>query len=220
MSVVVFTAILGGSDSLKPAPHGADQCVCFTDDVDRETQGWTLRPWTWSLTSTSRREAWRLRCVPHTLFEAYSTVIWVDASYTVTNLGLLLNDSAGFDLCGLRHHTRLSCYEEGREVVANGQADADDVDQQLMAYRRENFKPTALTVSCILVRSHTAQVTDFNELWDAEIQTHPGDNTQISLDYAAWKVGLRVHHLEGFRKATPYALHDHVDHKRRRKPYR
>ena len=219
--VIVYTSILGGSDSLKPAPKWADRCVCFTDDLELckgDSLGWTIivNP----TTADPRREAWRLRCVPQRLFDTYDTVVWVDASFTLRNLPLLLSDSRGHALAGLRHHVRSSCYEEGREIVRVGQADASEVTRQLALYRREDFNPRRLTISCVLVRDRSPQVTAFNDRWLAEIQMHPGDNTQLSLDYCAWKAGLTVHHLSGVRKRNPYAVHDHLDHKLRRKPYR
>lgn len=229
--VIVYTAILGGCDSLKPAPKGAE-CICFTDGTDGDlgassgsqdnAHGWKFIVWdrrSWHL-DNPRREAWRLRCVPHQIFNAYDTVIWVDASFTITNLPRLLRDSDGHDLSGLEHHSRSSCWDEGVEVVRNGQSDAADVSTQLGGYRRECFQPSALTISCVLVRQNNPRVTAFNELWDAEIQKHPGDNTQLSIDYCAWKTGVYMHHLKGARKDNPYAVHDHADHKRRRKPYR
>ncbi len=225
--VIVYTAILGGSDSLKPAPVGADRCVCFADhmvlrgDGSIDAKGWDIVQTKWS---DSRRKAWSLRCVPHLQCGlrgyGYDTIIWVDASFTVTDLPRLLRDSAGHDMSGLRHHTRKSCYNEGVAVILNGQSEPADVKRQMDGYLREGFNPSALTISCILVRQNNPRVTSFNELWDSEIRTHPGDNTQLSLDYCAWKTGIGVHHLQGVRKDNPYAVHDHADHKRRRKPYR
>lgn len=203
MSVVVFTAILGGSDSLKPAPAGA-RCVCFTDQADQDPQGWELVAW--EPTENPRREAWRLRCLPHTLLGPHETSVWVDASFTVTSLPRLLKHSAGHALSGLQHHARASCYEEGAELVRVGQADAADVRTQLDGYRRRGFHHAALTISCVLVRANTAKVHDFNQGWHAEIVRHRGDNTQLSLDYAAWSAGLQVHHLTGVRKDNPYAV--------------
>lgn len=223
--IIVYTAILGGCDSLKPAPNGADRCVCYTDDQQHvtATNGWTIRVWPKAMyekRKDSRHEAWRLRCVPNHIFVGYDTVVWVDASFMLTDLPGLLRDSDGHELSALRHHKRHSCYDEGVEVVKNGQSYASDVSTQLGCYRREGFKPTELSISCILVRQNTPKVTAFNELWDAEIQKHQGDNTQLSIDYCAWKTGVGVHHLQGARKDNPYAVHDHEDHKRRRKPYR
>ncbi len=179
--------------------------------------GWEYSPFA---SPEPRRSAWSLRCIPHKLFRDYDTVVWVDASFTVTDLPRLLRDSAGHDLSGLRHHKRHSCYDEAVEVVKNGQSDAGDVSAQMSGYKRAGFNPSELTISCVLVRQNNPSVTAFNETWDAEIQQHPGDNTQLSIDYAAWKNGLSWHHLDGVRKDNPYAVHDHADHKRRRKPYR
>lgn len=222
--IVLYTAILGVCDSLKPAPKGADRCVCFTDDPTCliDPKGWEILEWkseSWK-ESDPRREAWRLRCIPHELFTEYATVIWVDASFTVTDLPRLLRDSAGHHLSGLKHHTRKTCFEEGAEIVRVGQAAASDVQPQLDRYRRMAFKPSALTISCVLVRTNTPQVMAFNSLWLYEIRKYPGDNTQLSLDYCAWDHGLKVHHLTGVRKDNPYAIHDHADHKKRRQPYR
>ncbi len=218
MSVIVFTAILGGCDSLKPAPKGADRCVCFTDDENQDPKGWDLEYWAPS--DNPRREAWRLRCLPHMRFFGHDVSVWVDASFTVTDLPRLLKDSAGHELSAMKHHARSSVYEEGAEIIRVGQADATAVNQQLKTYSRAGFQQSALSISCVLVRTNTPFVTQFNERWDAEIRQYPGDNTQLSLDYAAWISGLSVHHLQGVRKDNPYAVHDHADHKKRRKPYR
>lgn len=218
--VVVYTTIFGQSDSLKRAPSDASRCVCFVDDLARyvgEPRGWELVQHD---APDPRREAWHLRCLSHRLFPEARKTVWVDASFTLTNLPRLLLDSGGTYLAGLRHHTRKSCYEEGLELVRVGQSDVADVTQQLNGYRQAGFKPSRLTIGCLLVRANTATVAAFNEAWDEEIQQHPGDNCQLSLDYCAWKVGLPVHHLTGVRKDSPYAVHDHSDHKRRRQPYR
>jgi len=214
----VFTTIFGRSDSLKPAPAGADRSVCFVDDpsIYDDTRGWELVT---HAATNPRREAWHLRCIPHRLFPEADQTVWIDASFTLTDLPRLLRDASGRPLAGLRHQARKTCYEEGREIIRIGQWDAAPVQRQLEQYRREGYRPRALTIACILVRQHTPAVAQFNERWDAEIQAHPSDNTQISLDYCAWKTGIGVHHLRGVRKDNPYSTHDHRDHKNRRKPY-
>lgn len=217
--VVLYTTIFGQSDSLKKAPSGPSRCVCFVDDPSRypNARGWDLVQHD---AVDPRREAWHLRCIPHLLFPEARKTVWVDASFTVTDWATLILDASGHDLAGLQHHARKTCYEEGREIIRVGQAEARDVLPQLDRYRREAFAPSALTISCIIVRANTSRVTAFNEAWDAEIQRHAGDNTQLSVDYCAWKNGLTVHPLRGVRKNNPYAIHDHADHKKRRQPYR
>ena len=229
--VVVYTAILGGCDSLKPAPKGADRCVCYTDNAyllhcvpgSGDCLGWEFIEVSEGggyPQGSSRRAAWYLRCVPHDLFPVHDVSVWIDASFTLTNLPKLLKDSAGHELSALRHHGRTTIDQEAAAIVKAGQATEAEVSAQVNAYRREGFGMTPLSVSCILVRQNTPKVKAFNELWDAEIQKYPGDNTQLSLDYCAWKTGLFWHALEGGRLANPYAVHDRADHKRRRKPYR
>lgn len=225
MRDVLFTAILGDCDSLKPAPAGI-QAVCFTnirdfryDIANQPYRGWDLH-FVPNVEDNERRHAWHLRCVPHELFPDATRSIWIDASFTLTDLPRLLKDSDGHELSVLKHHARSSCYTEAREVIKVGQADAQDVHRQMDGYKREGFQPSALSISCIIVRQHTTKVQKFNQLWDREIKLNPGDNTQLSLDYCAWKYGIAVNFLQGGRKDNPYAVHDHADHKKRRKPYR
>lgn len=216
--VIVYTTIFGGSDSLKPAPKGVD-AVCYVDWNEPYTldKRWTLKPC--HIEGDPRRTAWHLRCIPHELFPDADRTIWIDASFTLTNVDRLLKDAGDAEIAALRHHRRSTCYEEGAEVVATGQAELSDVRAQLNGYRRVGFEPTHLSISCILVRANTPAVRNFNLTWDQEINRHPGDNTQLSLDYAAWKQGLTIKALKGSRHDNPYAQHDAKDHKRRRKPY-
>lgn len=219
MRTIVYTAILGGCDSLKPAPVGADRAVCFVDRAD----GWP--DCGWELVSHGgftdpRREAWRLRCVPHELFADYDRVVWVDASFTLTNLPRLLKDAGRQSIAALRHHDRRSWHQEGRRLVKIGQAEAGDIHGQLEAYKDAGFTCPHLSISCIVVRDRSQDAQHFNETWASEIQKWPGDNTQVSLDYSAWKHRLTIKALRGTRHDNPYAVHDRRDHERRRQPYR
>jgi hypothetical protein len=218
---IVFTTILGGSDSLKQAPKGADRCVCFVDDLK-----WFPDPKGWELTVVDvrgddpRRDAWRMRCLPHLLFDQpYDRVVWIDASFTLTDLPRLLKDAGTAPIAALRHHARASAYEEAKTLVKVGQARADDVRPQMDAYQRAGFPSSHLSISCIIVRDHSQTAQRFNETWANEIETNLGDNTQLSLDYSAWVNGTEIRALRGTRHDNPYSVHDHADHKRRRKPY-
>lgn len=214
---IVYTTIFGGSDSLKPAPEGADRCVCFMDREPEDPMGWEVFRHT--AFTDPRREAWSFRCIPHKTFPDHTISVWIDGSFTLTNLDSLLFDAGPYEISALRHHKRSSCYAEGHEIVRVGQGDAGDVGQQLAAYRAEHFEPTHLSISCIIVRTNLPTVKAFNETWDREIRKYRGDNTQLSLDYSAWKNGLEIHALKGSRHNNPYAIHDHEDHKKRRRPY-
>lgn len=220
MSVIVYTTIFGGSDSLKPAPQGADRCVCFVDTptVYPDAKGWELVGRRG--VADPRREAWALRAISHTLFPDADRTIWIDASFTLTDLALLLTDAGDAEIAALRHHARQSAYQEAAELVRCGQATPQAIDAQVKAYRAAGYPGIPLSISCVLVRTNAPAVARFNETWRTEIQRWPGDNTQVSLDYAAWRHGLTIHGLRGTRHENPYATHDHADHKRRRRPYR
>ncbi len=167
-----------------------------------------------------RRDAWRTRAVPPPwLWSERDTLVWIDASFTLTDLPRLLSDAGKAEIAALRHQKRKSCYEEGKEIVRVGQASSADVRRQLDGYRKAGYPGMPLSISCVIVRQHTAKVQAFNETWAAEIAKHPGDNTQLSLDYSAWTQGLQIKALSGTRHDNPYATHDHDDHKKRRKPY-
>jgi hypothetical protein len=219
--IVVYTTILGGSDSLKPAPTGADRCVCFVDDVSAYTDamGWELRPYVLN-GADPRRTAWNVRSYAHALFPEATRTVWIDASFTLTDFPRLLNDAGDAPLAALRHHARQTAYQEAVELVKCGQATKAEIDAQVKAYRSEGYPGFPLSISCVIVRANTPAVQKFNETWDAEIRKWPGDNTQVSLDYSAWKNGLTITALQGKRKDNPYATHDHADHKKRRRPYR
>ena len=216
---VVYTAILGACDSLKPAPRGADRCVCFVDDpaAYSDAKGWTLVAHRYA--GDPRREAWRLRCVPHALFHDATRTAWVDASFTVTDLAALLRDAGDAPVSALRHHRRSSCYDEAAAVVKVNDARPEDVRHQMAAYRAQGFAPEHLSISCIVVRDASPQALAFGETWQREIAAWPCDITQLSLDYSAWANGFSIVALRGTRHANPYSVHDHLDHKKRRKPY-
>lgn len=218
MSVIVYTTIFGGSDSLKPAPVGADRCVCFTDRPwdYQHSLGWEMRV---HQAEHPRREAWHLRCIPHELFESYDRVVWIDASFHLIDLPSLLKDAGSAPIAALRHHERNTPYYEAGRLVGIGQANKRDIDRQVVSYQRAGFEPTHLSISCLIVRDRSDAVIKFNLTWDKEIQTHPGDNTQVSLDYSAWVHGLTIKGLTGTRHQNPYAVHDHLDHRTRRQPY-
>ncbi len=217
--VIVYTAILGSSDSLKPAPKGADRCVCFVDNPSQypDPMGWELVAHAYA--GDPRRQAWRLRCVAHELFSGYDRVIWIDASFTLTDLPRLLADAGEANVAALRHHARSSAYEEAETLVHVGSARREDIDKQVSAYRKAHFQPQHLSISCIVVRDASESSRRFSESWLEQIRAFPGDNTQVSIDFAAWANCVEVQALRGTRHSNPYSVHDHQDHKKRRKPY-
>jgi hypothetical protein len=214
---VVYTALLGESDTLKPAPAGADRCICVTDRPRREASalGWATAPW--SVTQQGpRRDAWTIRCRPEAVAPEADVTVWIDASFTVLDLPALLRDAGDAALTGMRHPERSSCYEEGEALMALGAVEAVALTDQLNAYHLEGFAPSSLTIAGVLMRRATPTVHAFNALWESEIHRQAGDLPQVTLDYCAWKVGLPIHYLSGTYLSNPYVLYAHKDHRRRK----
>lgn len=220
--IVLYTAILGDSDSLKRAPKEPDRCVVFTDDPDcyhPRPRGWDTR--LWNITEDgARRDAWRLRCGSSTLFPKAGITVWVDASFVVHDFDRLIADfrSLNVDAAAFPHHERTTCYDEGREIVRLGQSRDAIVRAQLLEYERDGFMPKTLTTTGVLIRRRTHRVDAFNRLWLEHIQRF-GDNTLVSIDYCAWKVGLTIGYLPGSYPDNAYTTFDGEDHHARRRPY-
>lgn len=232
--IVLYTAILGESDSLKKAPRHPDRCICFSDDpvgteqayiddpgfiVKRNRPDWDIR--LWNITEDgARRDAWRLRCESTTLFPKADITVWVDASFVVRDFPRLIEDfrALNVDAAAFPHHERTTCYDEGREIVRLGQSRDAIVRAQLLEYERDGFMPKSLSTTGVLIRRRTPLVNAFNRLWLQHIQRF-GDNTLVSIDYCAWKVGLTIGRLQGTYPNNPYAAFDGEDHHARRRPY-
>lgn len=213
--IVVYSAIFGGSDSLKHAPTGADRCVVFTDDATLAGPGWevVVHP----TPERPRRAARVLKMAPIGLFPDAEASIWLDGSIELRDWNALMLDTAGADIACFAHPDRSTCYDEGATVVRLQIAHPAKVNESLRTYRREGFAPTSLSTTGLFYRRHTPRVAGFNQLWRDQLNAY-GTNDQVHVDYCAWKTGVTVTHLRGHYRDNPYAVYDKADHHRRRKP--
>jgi hypothetical protein len=216
MMIVVYTAIFGGSDSLKRAPTGADRCMCFTDadDLPRD-RGWEIVRM--DAGERSRRAARVLKMNAHGEFPNASAWLWVDGSIQINDWPALLADIGEADIACLAHPDRSNCYDEGRTVVRLQIAHQAKVLAALEIYKRDGFAPTKLSTTGLLFRRNTPAVRAFNQLWRDHLDAY-GTNDQVHVDYCAWKTGVPIAYLRGHYRDNPYGLYDKVDHHRRRKP--
>lgn len=213
--IVVYTAIFGGCDALKPAPVGADRAVCFTDTEHPAAMGWEIERR--DVGDRGRRAARVLKMSPHELFPEADASVWVDGSIAIGDWPALMADSVAADIACFAHPDRSNCYDEGRTVVRLKIAHQAKVMAALELYRREGFNPTALSTTGLFFRRHSPAIAAFNEIWRAHLDTY-GTNDQVHVDYCAWRAGVNVKYLRGHYRDNPYAVYDKVDHHRRRKP--
>ncbi len=214
---VVYSALFGDSDRLKPPPPEADRAVLFTDQplAGGAGQGWEVQQW--PPRPHPRQRAWAVRSQPAQVGIEAECVIWADASFRWLDLPGLLRDAGTAPCAGFAHPVRQTCEAEGATLVALGRLTAGAVQDQLATYTAAGYVPTALTTAGLLVRRASPAVRAFNAGWARELETWPGETAQLSLDYCAWAAGLPIHHLQGHYVDNPYVLYDHKDHKRRRR---
>jgi hypothetical protein len=218
--IIVYTAIFGGSDSLKKAPP-ADRCVLITDDQSIDVRGCR-----WEIVRSPQKEprprraarSWKMG--PHELFPEAEAWIWVDGSIEIRDWQRLMTDIGDADMACLAHPDRSTCYAEGETVIRLKIAHdlgRSQINAALAKYRAEGFAPTSLSTTGLLYRRNTPEVVAFNRLWRAELDQY-GTNDQVHVDYCAWKAGVSIKYLEGHYRANPYAVYDKADHHKRRKP--
>ena len=215
--IVLYSAIFGGSDSLKRAPP-ADSCVCFTDDPKFAGPGW--RVLSREKQDRPRHAARKLKMSPHLIFPDADAWLWVDGSIEIRNWPLLLRDIGDADIACLPHPDRSTCYAEGETVIRlkiAADRGKDQIRDALAKYRADGFDPKSLSTTGLFYRRNTPAVVAFNELWHGELNAY-GTNDQVHVDWCAWKAGVAIKHLRGHYRDNPYAVYDGVDHRRRRQP--
>jgi len=212
---VLYTALFGGSDRLKPAPPGPDRALCFTDQADLTGGGWTFvyQP----RSAQPRVSARHVKLSADALFPNADVSVWIDASITLTDWTGLLTDAGGAEVACLAHPDRSTCYAEGETVIRLRIASPARIREALGHYREAGFAPPRLSTTGLLVRRHTPAVAAFNARWREQLDRY-GTNDQVHVDYCAWQTGVTVRHLPGDYRANRYMVYDQVDHHARRRP--
>jgi len=226
--LVVYTAIIGGKgpDRLRPLPVARDpmgrpvKYVCFTDGFSFNftdppnppgAPDWELRLPAWEHEDSPRRTARWHKVMAHQALAAdaphYS--LWLDGSHQLDVEPWSLVDrylSRTAAIATFKHCQRDCVYEEGKACVQLRKDDPAVIARQLDRYRKEGVKPHAgLFETSVFLRRHhqRPEVDRFNELWWAEM-TADSLRDQLSVNYAARKVGLPYNHVAGTRYKSPY----------------
>jgi hypothetical protein len=137
-------------------------------------------------------------------------VLWIDGRIEVTGVPLrpwLRKAFEGADIAGFPHPWRDCAYEEARECVDLGRADAALMQAQVDEYRAAGLpEHVGLWNTMVLARRRTDAMIELGRAWWDEITRHtPRD--QVSLPYLLWKRGINCAKLgtDVYRNgATPY----------------
>jgi hypothetical protein len=197
MKIVVYTAIIGGYDTLnEPSykPDGVD-FICFTDR-DIESQVWDVRK-VLPLYSDNTRTARKYKVLPHRFVSEYDYSVWIDGNFDVVgDFRQLIDDS----LMKVYDHTscydsRNCVYEEANAIFRLGQEPGKKfkdnpftIKSQMERYISEGYpQNNGLLSSGVLFRKHNdSDVIKTMENWWTEIK-YGSKRDQLSFNYVSWK---------------------------------
>jgi hypothetical protein len=227
---IIYTAITGGYDNLKP-PWGEDPGstarLAFVDNPDLYAgtgcPGWRIGlcpGWQIELMGLAcldpLMQAKRCKVLSHEALPPETEFsLWVDGSMEFSSSlhprELALQYLGDADLALYRHPKRSCSYDEAH---ACGRAHLDDPDvmaRQMNRYRAEGYpRNNGLAECSVILRRHTPAVASLNELWWEEIN-NGSRRDQLSFDYTCWKLGIKYALFPGTRyDCRDFKMHPHL----------
>jgi hypothetical protein len=197
MKIVVYTAIIGGYDTLNEPlikPDGVD-FVCFTDrDIKSDT--WEIHK-VIPLYKDNTRTARKYKVLPHRFVSEYDYSVWIDGNFVVIgDFRQLIDDSV------MKVYDHTSCYdlrncvyEEANAIFRLGQEPGKKfkdnpftIKSQMERYISDGYpQNNGLLSSGVLFRKHNdSDVIKTMENWWTEIK-YGSKRDQLSFNYVSWK---------------------------------
>jgi hypothetical protein len=201
--IVVYTAIFGEYDQLRPAAFNGVRHVCFTDKP-QGAEGWEEIKVERQLFNPKRESAMYL-ALAHRWLSNIEVSIYHGGNGQLKidpyEIAIALGDA---DIAAMKHPCRDCVYDEGAIVMEHKNVNLFRARNQMALYRREGYPPhNGLAASAILVRRHTEAVGRFNDLvWSLVCKYTPRD--QLAIDYAIWKTGIVWQPLSGGQDGSGY----------------
>lgn len=203
---VVYTALVGKYDYLRPVPSGlADiDFICFTDDTLSEKycerKGWRLKGMPKGA-DTSRKGCRLLKSMPQKFLGDYEMSVWLDSNISFTSeIGNLIDEffSSEVLIRGFRHPARNCAYLEASECVRLDKDTQENLSRMVEYMQLSRFpKGLGLTETNVLFRKHHIKsVRRLNEDWCYFLSDFT-IRDQISFDFLCWKHSIDVWYFEG-----------------------
>lgn len=195
----LYSAIFGMYDQIDtPRLVSRDvEYIMFTDR-DCSIYPWRIIPQT--LNGLTPTRAARKRKILSHLYVDTEYSVWVDG-----NIDLLVSPKLmcgtylkKTDIAMFGHPHRRTIYEEAQECL-RPIAVRDKpilINTQVQRYQKEGFSGETLMSTGVLLRRHTPQIVEFNEMWWEELRNN-SHRDQLSFPYVAWKMGLKIMRIPG-----------------------
>lgn len=171
--MIVYTAIYGGYDALKPhVDHPAvERWVCYTDDSNLECPGWEVivEPARYAHPCVSAK--WRKCHPPADVVDAES--LWVDGSVQVDNPAFVdtVSDLLTYDhpICMVAHPDRNNIRDEAMasHAIAWAKYGQFDLGAQVDRYEARKGPTKGLWATTVIGRLHTREVLQLGAAWFA-----------------------------------------------------
>lgn len=192
-SRVVYTAITGGYDILRPPAYSQNvDYVCFSDQPIQSIGLWRVVPIPKELQGLSKVKQQRiLKICAHRYLKQYRISVWVDGSIQVVgdiNKFISQYDLEKSPLYARVHPSRDCLYEEGEACLKYGKDSKQTVEAQLQRYRDEGFPAHAgMFETGVLLRKHNDPkcILACND-WAVEV-LNGSHRDQLSFNYACRK---------------------------------
>lgn len=197
--LIVYTTVFGDTKPLhEPAAASAARFVCFTDQPITSSRWEIVRV---PPSSTPARDCRRLKQPSHIVFPQARATLWTDSNFSLRVDPLELLERYPYPVMTFRHPHRSRISEEAGVIVSHDKGRPAAIHAQLAAYQAEGFDSEdnpqkEISAGGFVLRRHTEAVKRFNEIWFHEVQTR-SLRDQMSIDYAAWKAGVRIRYFPG-----------------------
>lgn len=206
MRLVVYTARFGETDALRPpcVINPDVEYLCFSDAPCAVT------PYQWipmPSSETPRLAARQIKVLAdHPALADAEVTLWHDASYQLTaDPSWVRTVLAHAEVAALAHPRRVQIEQEALAIARYGYVSVYQARAYVARYRAAGFTDDVLTASGLLARRQTATTRRFAAIWWKEVRRWNGRD-QASINYAAWRAGLRIHHLSGLIRHNAYAI--------------
>ena len=203
MNVCTYTLNLGSYDHYHGCPELNPRWdnLYVTDHEFEPPENWGRNVFLTVPTPTGdpKRAVCRFKILTHHLPHYHNISVWIDASFKLKQpIDKLVQDFAeSSDQIRMFPHPRRNCtYQEAQACLAGKLDDPDIITRQMAQYIEEGLPVGyGMVAAGLIFRKNTMAVNAFNMLW-ANAYEKGSRRDQLSVMYAAWKLGMKIGHLD------------------------